>query len=60
MLWPIWYQLYSLKIVKTPMKECILVLKVKLLHECFSRVFLKCTNGTNAESISNIAFINIE
>ena len=60
MLWPIWYQLYNLQIVKTPMKECILVLKVALLHECSSRFFLVYKWYQITESISNIAFINIE
>ena len=45
----IWYHLYNLKNVKTPMVECYFypatLLKVTLFHVCFSR-FLHCTNDT--------------
>ena len=60
MLWPIWYQLHNLNIVKTSMKDCLLVLKVTLFHECFSR-FLNCANGYKSRKVSQVSpFINTE
>ena len=36
------------------MKECILVLKVTLLHECSSRFFFKFSNGTKSRKAFQI------
>ena len=63
MLCAIWYHLYNLKNVKNihggmsrsvrlQVEACIL-LKVTLLHGCFSR-FLNCTNGTILRKASHI------
>ena len=61
MSYAIWYHLYNLKNVKnTPEEVSLLVklqakpttlLKVTLLHGCFSR-FLNCTNGTTSRKTS--------
>ena len=42
----IWYHSHDLKNVKNTHGGVLLLLKVALLHGCFSR-FLNCTNGTN-------------
>ena len=63
MRFAIWYHLYNLKKVKNThggvllLKSCRLksatLLKVTLLHECFSR-FLNCANGTKSRKASHI------
>ena len=45
----IWYHLYDLKNVKNTHEGVLLLLKVALLHGCFSR-FLNCTNGTKSRN----------
>ena len=57
----IWYHLYNLKNVKTPIGGVVLLLKLQptnllketLRHECFSR-FLKCANSTKSRKTSHI------
>ena len=57
----IWYHLYNLKNVKTPMKECYFfagfhlatLLKLTLLHGCFSRC-LNFPNGTKSRKVSHV------
>ena len=50
----IWYNLYNLKNVKnTHGGVLLLVLKVTLLHGCFSR-FLNCTKGTKSRNAPHI------
>ena len=52
----IWYHLYNLKNVKnTHEGVLLLVLKVTLLHGCFSR-FLNCTNGTKSRKASHMIY----
>ena len=52
----IWYHLYNLKNVKnTHGGVLLLVLKVTLLHGCFSR-FLNCTNGTKLRKASHMIY----
>ena len=52
----IWYHLYNLKNVKnTHEGVLLLVLKVTLLHGCFSR-FLNCTNGTKLRKASHMIY----
>ena len=56
MLCAIWYHLYNLKNAKsTHGGKLILIklLRVTLLHGCFSR-FLNCTNGTKSRKASHI------
>ena len=56
MLWVIWYHFYNLKNVKNTHGRMLLfsLLKVALLHECFSR-FLNCKNDTKSRNTSNIS-----
>ena len=55
----IWYQLYNLKNVKNARgRVLILVLKLKLLHGCFSR-FLNCTNGTKSSNATQLIVIPV-
>ena len=52
----IWYHLYDLKNVKnTHGGVVILVLKLTLLHGCFS-CFLNCTNGTKSRIAPHIFY----
>ena len=51
MLCAIWYHLYNLKNVKNNYGRLLVLLKVSLLHGCFSR-FLNCTNGTKSRKTS--------
>ena len=55
MLCAIWYHLYNLKNMKSTHEGVLLMaadlLKVTLLHECFSR-FLNFTSGTISRSAS--------
>ena len=56
MRWAISYLLYSLKSVKNNNGGVLLkpatLLKVTLLHDCFSRL-LNCTNGTKSRNAMN-------
>ena len=50
------YHLYNLKNVKAPMEECYfrkVVLKLKLLHGCFSR-FVNCINDAKSRKASHM------
>ena len=59
MRWAIWYHLYNLKNVKnTHGGVLFLVLKVTLLHGCFSR-FLNCANDTKFRNSSLMMHIDI-
>ena len=49
--WAIWYNLYKLKNVKNIHGGVLLLVKVTLLHGCFSG-FLNCTNGTKSRKTS--------
>ena len=49
--WAIWYQLHKLKNVKNIHGGVLLLVKVTLLHGCFSG-FLNCTNGTKSRKTS--------
>ena len=52
----IWYYLCNLKNVKNTHGGVLLfVLKVTLLHGCFSR-FINCTNGTQLHNASESTF----
>ena len=64
MRYTIWYHLYNLKnvknthgglllLVKSQALKAATVLKVTLLHGCFSR-FLNCTNGSKSRNTSHI------
>ena len=54
----IWYHLYNLKNVKSTHGGVLLLLKVTLLHGCFSR-FLNCTNGTKSHNTSHINLFSV-
>ena len=45
----IWYHLYNLKNVKNTHRGVLILLKLTLLHGCFSS-FLNCTNGTKSRN----------
>ena len=57
MLCAIWYFLYNLKNLKTPIEESWLkpatLLKLTLLHGCFSG-FLSCINGAKSHKLSHM------
>ena len=53
----IWYKLHYLKKVKNNHERVLLlVLKLTLLHGCFSR-FLNCKNGTKSRKASQMVFL---
>ena len=54
----IWYHLYNLKNVKSTHGGVLLLLKVTLLHGCFSH-FLNCTNGTKSHNTSHINLFSV-
>ena len=54
----IWYHLYNLKNVKSTHGGVLFLLKVTLLHGCFSR-FLNCTNGTKSHNTSHINLFSV-
>ena len=49
----IWYHLYNLKNVKNTHGERLTLLKVTLLHGCFSR-FSNCANGIKSRNASQL------
>ena len=51
MFYVIWYYLYNLKNVETPMGNPATLLKVTFLHWCFLW-FLNCTNGNKSRKAS--------
>ena len=57
MLCTIWYHLYNLKNLKNTHGGVLLLLKVALLHGCFSH-FLNCRNSNKLHKASNIIFLS--
>ena len=52
----IWYHLYNLKDMKNTHGGVLILLKLTLLHGCFSR-FLNCTNGTKSCNAPHMLWI---